>query len=190
LYDHNIEQPTISADDLLLRRMQLHLRLEAWKSSLPLSWKTVSLAEIEHNSSIELELIRVPILFSIHYRRAQLLINRPVLTHALRTWVLAAIPLSTVFTGELVTIANADFEAAKELVGIIHVLMLTDNDIVQRHGIWFLANYSGMLGLPFCGQHCLLELLRTSFRSMHSSIWNFAKLHRPTNYSCCCENQP
>jgi hypothetical protein len=147
LYDHNIEQPTANEDDLILRRMELQLRLEAWKDSIPSPWRTILLAEIEDQSSTDHEMHWVSILLSIHYRRAQLLINRPLLTHGLRTWVLDATPLSRVFTDELLSIARADFEAAKELSGIVQTLILTDSGIVQRHAIWFLANYSGIFKL-------------------------------------------
>lgn len=147
LYDHNITTDLPELEDLLARRLQLSLRLENWKVSIPSSWSQCSALELQHKTSDELEPLWPCALLAIHYYRAQLLINGPPIIFALREWVFGSGSLPHTTTEVLVSVLQSDFQAGKELIAVVRELVRPSSRLLQRHGMWFLSNYSGKVFL-------------------------------------------
>ncbi|ETN37046.1 uncharacterized protein HMPREF1541_08035 [Cyphellophora europaea CBS 101466] len=125
---------------ILSQRLLLHLRLETWKSSISPAWSPVLAHDLETSSIDAIESAWHHILLSIHYRRAQLLINRPAVLFTLREWVFGD-PLCEASTETLVRVLQEDYKAAKELVSVVNTSLQAEN-FLRRHNIWFLVNYS------------------------------------------------
>lgn len=143
LYDHNITPELPELEDLLARRLQLSLRLENWKISIPPTWSQCSALELQHKSTDELDSHWPRGLLAVHYCRAQLLVNGPPIIFALREWVFGNGNLPHSSTEVLVSVLQNDFHACKELVAVVRELARPNSRLLQRHGMWFLSNYSG-----------------------------------------------
>ncbi|KAK5046124.1 hypothetical protein LTR84_008581 [Exophiala bonariae] len=142
LYDHNIDSAKSSIDNLLVRRLELQLELERWRISTAGSWKLLTGAELHGKPKSTYESLRFEILLSIHYYRTLMLINRPLITSILKSWIteLSLVPETT--TAVVLPIVQNDFTAAKELVGIVQAIESSGTSFLHRYGAWFLANYS------------------------------------------------
>lgn len=143
LYDHNITTDLLEVEELLSRRLHLILRLDHWKTAMPSTWSPCSALELQHKSIDELESVWPSAFLSIHYRRAQLLINGQPIIFALREWILGSDSLPYATTELLASVLQNDFNAGKELVGVVRELVRPSSRVLQRHNMWFLANYSG-----------------------------------------------
>ena len=145
LYDHNITNDLLEVEDLLSRRLQLILRLENWKASIPAPWSRCSGVELQHKSIDEIDSLWPSALLAIHFRRAQLLVNAPPIIFALREWIFGDGSLPHATTEVLVSILQNDLHAGRELIGVVRELVRPSSRVLQRHGMWFLANYFGEL---------------------------------------------
>lgn len=143
LYDHNITTDLPELEDLLARRLQLSLRLESWKVSIPSSWSPCPALELQHKTIDEMEPLWPRAFLAIHYCRAQLLINGPPIIFALREWVFGNDGLPHATTEVLASLLQNDFHAGKELIAVVRELVRPSSRLLQRHGMWFLSNYSG-----------------------------------------------
>jgi hypothetical protein len=147
LYDHNMTAELLNKPELCSRRLNSHLCLEDWKASLPSSWSLCSSIQLQSKTGEERDTLWPRALLSIHFHRAQLLVNRPIIIQALRDWLSVVDNTSQMVDPTISAVLQMDLSSAIELMGIVRELSKADNQILQRHGIWFTANYSG-IALP------------------------------------------
>lgn len=143
LYDYNIDSKANKSIDLLVEHLKVNIQLEKWKDSLPEAFTPLHSVMTGPHSLVEIESAWTSILFSLHYRRAQLLMHRPIITMVLKIWVLGAAPPRNPLADTLPALFAADYDAAGEIIRLVTLLLLADDGIFHRHAIWFLANYSG-----------------------------------------------
>ena len=87
-------------------------------------------------------------LLTVHYLRAQLLVNRPAITAVLRSWVSASSKISQAIDDVAFTVLKSDLVTARQLVSLVLKLTRDGNELLLRHAIWFTANYSGKSSMP------------------------------------------
>lgn len=147
LYDHNITADLLVADELFSQRLKLHLRLQNWKAVMPRIWSPCVPTELQRKSSDEIESMWPRALLAIHYNRALLLINRPAIILSLKSWVFDDSNRPSVSDDATVPVLRSDFSAARELVGVVRGLVHFNDRVLQRHAMWFPANYSGKISI-------------------------------------------
>jgi hypothetical protein len=144
LYDHNIDTTYSAIDKILVRRLELQLDLERWRMSSAIAWRLLTVPELHGKPRNSFEAMRFDILLSLHYYRTRMLINRPVITSILKSWITDSEPVPETVVEVVLPVLQNDFTAAKELAGIIQVVQNSGGRFLHHYGAWFLANYSGM----------------------------------------------
>jgi hypothetical protein len=142
LYNHNITTEFATLDTLIVTRMDLYLQLERWRQAIRTSWTVMSGSELQEKSPHDYDKLRFSILTSIYYYRTLLLINRPLITVALREWLVGMASSSNAVDSAVVAILKEDFTAAKELFGVINAIHNYGGAFLHRYTAWWLANYS------------------------------------------------
>jgi len=143
LYDYNLKSPHVSIHEILSRRLQALGRLEHWRRNLTLRC-TIPSASPTSPPSTEDELGRFQILISIHYYRALLLLNRPViilvLSHCSKD--LEDQSEYELLNESLLPIVKTDFLAAQSLCEIIRGICGPQHSFLDLNAAWFISNYS------------------------------------------------
>jgi hypothetical protein len=144
MYDFNISSANrLEYDDLVAKTLNLSRRIDSWRKScspfqVPLKDPN-SRVSVSSNFGPE----KYEVLLSIHYYRAILLVNEPLLIGALER----SAPSNGHSPGILQDVATSllirDFAAAKELSEILSCIVRFDFAFLRRNAIWWICNYGG-----------------------------------------------
>lgn len=143
LYDHNVTCDVPQVSRMLGVRLEFHVRLEEWRQSLPYGWTIPPMTTIGEQIRSDLNLCWPQVLLSIYYHRCQMLMNRPVVLHSVKSWLLSSETVPDSFVEDVLPVMKSDMSSATALFGIIRSVNDVSSLFLRTYGAWFTANYSG-----------------------------------------------
>lgn len=130
-----------------MSRPELQWKLDEWRLKLPSCYELISsnyeneFEELERNNTFRFRLV-----LSIHYHRAVILLNAPLLMLTLINVVNDTDRRDSfeAFMDHIIPIVASSYENARHLLYAINIASRATDSLLDQNNAWWLCNYSGM----------------------------------------------
>lgn len=141
VYHDNIDDEPVSARMLLASRSSIHWQLTSWREEAAKSFPILAQGDLVLTSSTISDSTRLRLILSIHFYRAVLLVNGPVILAVLRKTMCEELPD---LLENIVPIVRHEFTTIRNLHYVLSTALSHPRGFLDQNAAWFLCNYTCM----------------------------------------------